>query len=117
MSLADVVVCGRCDQPYHIGDWPLCPHGPVRENRPAVHETERTIKYYHPEHGWRTPGRSDYPMPENLRKLGFKTVEFPTIRALEAHARETGSRAEILDHDPGSGSAEKLYNDTYARNP
>lgn len=55
-------------------------------------------------------------MPDRLRKLGFQSVEFPSLRSLESHAKETGSRNELIDHHPSSHLAEKQYNDRPRKN-
>lgn len=101
--------CEVCGQPVLIGDWPFCPHGPTTEHLSSIHSSERAVKFYHPEHGWRTPGRSDEPMPERYREAGFETVEFSSYQSLAAHAKQTGSRSAVLDYDSGSGNERKRY--------
>lgn len=103
------MTCLRCNQELKIGDWPYCPHGSVYQWHAQVHEKERARKFWHPQFGWRTPGRSDQPMPERLRAQGFQEVDFPSIHSLERHSSETGSRAEVLDYNRNSPLAEKAY--------
>ena len=102
-------VCAKCGRDFQIGQWFDCPHGRVTHRPPVVHQRERAVKYYHPEHGYRTPGRADRPMPERLKQAGFTTVEFPTLRSLERHSKQTDSRAEVLDYDDHSSKSEKQY--------
>lgn len=102
-------VCAKCGHDVRIGQWFACPHGWVTHRPAAVHQRERAVKDYHPEHGYQPPGRADRPMPERLRKRGFRRVEFPSIDSLEKHAKETGSRAEVLDYDVHSSRSEEQY--------
>ena len=105
------MMCAHCGSSLAVGDWPFCPHGAVQGHDAEIHTNQRAVRYYHPQHGWRTPGRSDRPMPDRLRELGFERKEFKSVRELERHARETGSRAEVIDHDPNSHLAERQYNE------
>lgn len=102
------MICSRCGESYLIGDWPFCPHTPATRHLTSIHPGERAIKFYHPELGWRTPGRNDAPMPERYSKLGFERVEFGSFQALNQHGKQTGARSEVLDYD-NSGHAEREY--------
>jgi hypothetical protein len=104
--------CGKCGQQVLVGQWFACPHDWVVRQPAAVHQSERAVKFYHPEHGWRTPGEANRPMPERLQQLGFERVEFPSLRALEKHADSTGSRAEVIDYHKNSHLAERAYGKT-----
>jgi len=101
--------CTICGMELQVGDWPICPHGSIHRHDAAVHHKERAVKYYHPQHGWRTPGRTDQPMPQRLQQLGFQRIEFESLRSLDSHARETGSRAEIADFSRGSSTVDRIY--------
>ena len=101
--------CDQCGRELSIGDWPFCPHGSIHGQTAAVHAKERAVKYYHPEHGWRTPGRTDAPMPERMSRLGFQRVEFESLNELDKHSKATGSFSEVADFDKGSGGAERSY--------
>jgi hypothetical protein len=109
MTSYPVIPCPKCGLEIRIGDWPMCPHGNTHSHDAAVHHKERAVKYYHPQYGWRTPGRADRPMPGRLAELGFQRVEFDSLQSLDNHARETGSRAEIADFSPGSSTVDRIY--------
>lgn len=102
-------VCRKCGHDVQIGQWFDCPHGWVTRQPATVHPRERSVKYYHPQYGYRTPGRADQPMPDRLKQLGFTAVDFPTLSDLRQHAKTAGSRAEVLDFDANSTKADEHY--------
>jgi hypothetical protein len=70
----------------------------------AVHAKERTALFYSlKERKWQYPARGDQPVPDRLRKRGYERVEFPSLRSLEQHGKQTGAVSERAWFDKGSG--------------
>ena len=70
----------------------------------AVHSSERTALMYSAKEGkWQYPARGDQPIPDRLKKRGYERVEFPSLRSLEQHGKQTGSISERAWFDKGSG--------------
>ena len=70
----------------------------------AVHSSERTALYYSAkEKKFSYPGRNDQPMPDRLKRRGYERVEFPSLRSLEQHGKQTGAVSERAWFDKGSG--------------
>jgi len=70
----------------------------------AVHSSERTaLMYSAKEKKFSYPGRNDQPVPDRLRKRGYERVEFSSLRSVEQHEKQTGTRSEIAWFDRGSG--------------
>mgnify|MGYP001599400586 CR=1 FL=1 len=70
----------------------------------AVHSKERTALYYSAkERKWQYPATNDKPIPDRLVKRGYERVEFSSLRAVEQHERQTGTRSHMAWWDRGSG--------------
>ena len=70
----------------------------------AVHSKERTALFYSAkEKKFSYPGRNDQPVPDRLVKRGYERVEFSSLRSIEQHERQTGTRSEKAWFDSGSG--------------
>ena len=69
-----------------------------------MHTSERTALYYSPKEGkWQYPPTGNQPVPDRLRKRGYERVEFPSLRSLEQHGKQTGAISERAWFDKGSG--------------
>lgn len=70
----------------------------------AVHKSERTTLYYsYKERKWQYPATNNQPIPDRLVKRGYERVEFPSLRSLEQHGKQTGAISERAWFDKGSG--------------
>ena len=79
-------------------------HFRARSQDAAVHKTERTVLLYSAKEGkHQYPATNDQPVPERLRKRGYERVEFPSLRSLEQHGKQTGAISERAWFDKGSG--------------
>lgn len=69
----------------------------------AVHANERTCVWYHPQHGYRYPGRNDVPMPAAYQKAGFERREMNNLSDLHRLEREGRVVSETVHYDKGTG--------------
>lgn len=116
-ALHDMVcsACGQIKKNLHLENngrrCPQCRKGHMEilwsthyQRDAAVHTSERTALFYSAkEKKFSYPGRNDQPVPGRLKKRGYERVEFPSLRAIEQHERQTNTRSERAWFDKGSG--------------
>jgi hypothetical protein len=96
--------CDECNEILRVGDWPFCPHGPVRGVLHSIHPRERCVVWKHPATGDIVyPGRNDVPMPSRYVAQGYERHELGSIRAIHKHEQEQGVHSEISHFDAGTG--------------
>lgn len=97
--------CPDCGEYLNVGDWPWCPHEPIRPSHHSVHSHDRAVVYEHPGTGEvRYPGRNDLAMPERYAQEGYVRREFPTLRSLESFECSHGVRNDIAHYDSGNSA-------------
>ena len=70
----------------------------------AVHSSERTALMYSAKEGkWQYPATNNAPIPDRLKRRGYERVEFSSLKAVEQHEKQTGTRSEMAWFDRGSG--------------
>lgn len=84
-------ICPECNQPLSIGDFPFCPHGPMRDRHAQAFDP--IVVHRDAAGNYSFPGHSSDPVPE-----GYEKVELRTIREADAFCRQmnTSIRAQRL---------------------
>ena len=70
----------------------------------AVHSSERTaLLYSAKERKWQYPATNNTPVPDRLKRRGYERVEFSSLKSVEQHEKQTGTRSEMAWFDKGRG--------------
>ena len=70
----------------------------------AVHASERAaLLYSAKEKKWSYPATNSQVIPDRLKRRGYERVEFPSLKSLEQHGKQTGAISERAWFDKGSG--------------
>ncbi len=92
-------LCGTCASGRLEILW-----GATSKRDAAVHSSERTALFYSAkENKFSYPGRNDQPIPDRLKRRGYERVEFSSLKSVEQHEKQTGTRSEMAWFDRGSG--------------
>lgn len=88
-----MTVCVHCNQELSIGDFPFCPHQPIRHAHaqgfdPVVVHVSASGEY-------RFPGTTDAAVPEGYRKVEIRTIQEADRVAREVNAQEDSKLRDV----------------------
>lgn len=97
-------LCSSCNNPYSIGDWPICPHGapgPFWSGDAEIHQSEKTVIHIPPSGDLsraHIPGRADRDMHPKLKAHGYVRHEL-TRTEREQFAKSRGLVSEAGNYN------------------